>query len=89
MFAPVFINAAGTALELRYGAAPATPSFTAGGLAKFTLLGNYGNYPANGPAALSRNQLLIPEGYYFVQTGETSYDMVSAANGKAWITWEF
>lgn len=89
LFAPVFINAAGTGLELRYGAAPATPTFTTDGLAKFTLLGNYGTYPSTGPAALSRTQLLIPEGYYFVQTSASSYDMVSAKDGKAWISWEF
>jgi len=89
LFAPVFVDSTGTSLELHYGAAPATPTFTTDGLAKFTLLGNYGPYPTTGPAALSRDQLLIPEGYYFVKTGETSYDMISAKDGKAWISWVF
>ena len=89
LFAPVFLNAAGTALELKYAAAPATPTFTADGRAVFTLLGNYGTYPVTGPARLTRNQLLIPEGYYFVRLSETEYDMVSAADGKAWVRWEW
>jgi hypothetical protein len=89
LFAPVFINTAGTGLELQYAAAPRKPQFTADGRAIFTLLGNYGAYPSTGPAALTRSQLLISQGYYFVQTSETTYDMVSASNGKAWITWEF
>jgi hypothetical protein len=89
LFAPVFINAAGTGLELQYGAAPDAPQFTADGRAIFTLLGNYGPYPSSGPAGLSRTQLLIPQGYYFIQTGPTSYDMVSALDAKAWISWEF
>ena len=89
LFAPVFINAAGNGLELQYGAAPGTPQFTADGRAIFTLLGNYGTYPSTGPAALSRTQLLIPQGYYFIQTGPTTYDMVSASDAKAWINWQF
>ena len=89
LFGPVFLNAAGNGLELKYGAAPDTPQFTSDGRAVFTLIGNYGPYPSTGPAGLSRSQLLIPEGYYFVQTGPRSYDMVSAKDAKAWITWEF
>lgn len=87
LFAPIFLNNAGDGLELQYGAAPDMPDFTADGKAIFSLLGNYGTYPSTGPAALSRSQLLIPEGYYFVQTGEKSYDMVSAKDAKAWISW--
>ncbi len=90
LFGPLFINAAGTALEpLNYYAAPDKPTVGADGIARFTLLGNVGIYPSTGPARLTRDQLFIPEGYYFVQTGETTYDMVSAADGKAWITWYF
>jgi hypothetical protein len=89
LFAPVFINAAGNGLELLYGAAPNTPQFTSDGRAIFTLLGNYGPYPSTGPAGLSRTQLLIPQGYFFIQTGPTNYDMVSALDAKAWISWQF
>ncbi|MCC6287293.1 MAG: DUF4302 domain-containing protein [Chitinophagaceae bacterium] len=87
LFAPVFVNDAGDALELQYGAAPGVPQFTNDGRAVFTLLGNYGTYPATGPAALSRDQLFITEGYYLVQTGNKSYDMVSAKDAKTWVSW--
>ena len=89
LFAPVFINTAGNGLELQYGAAPKKPQFTADGRAVFTLLGNYGPYPSTGPAGLTRTQLLIPQGYYFVQTGPSSFDMVSATDAKAWINWQY
>ncbi|MEO6550316.1 MAG: DUF4302 domain-containing protein [Ferruginibacter sp.] len=88
-FGPIFLNAAQTSLVLVYGTAPATPTFTGDGRAVFFELGTYGPYPATGPAALSRNLLYNAGGYYFVQTGATTYDMVSASDGKSWITWEF
>jgi len=84
---PVFINAAGTGLELQYGAAPRVPQFTTDGRAIFTLLGNYGTHPATGPAGQTRAQLLSAQGYYFVQTGARSYDMVSATDAKTWVSW--
>ena len=89
LFAPIFLNAAGTALTLAYGTAPAVPTFTADGRAVFVQLGNYGTYPNSGPAGQSRTLLYNSSGYYFVQTSATTYDMVSASNGKSWITWEF
>jgi Domain of unknown function (DUF4302) len=89
LFAPVFLNDAGTGLVLQYGAAPNFPQFTGDGRAIFTLLGTYGTYPTSGPPALTLTQLLIPQGYYFVQTSPTSYDMVSASDAKAWVSWVF
>jgi hypothetical protein len=88
-FAPLFINAAGTGLEPHYGGAIGTPEFTADGRAVFSILGAYGSYPSTGPAAQSLIQLLIPQGYYFIQTSATSYDMVSALDAKTWITWNY
>ena len=88
LFAPIFLNAAGTAITLAYGTAPDTPDFS-GGKATFKQIGNYGTYPSTGPAALSRTLLYNSSGWYFVQTGANTYDMVSAGNGKSWITWEF
>lgn len=87
-FAPIFLDATNTSLTLKYGAAT-THSIGADGLIKFTVVGSYGTYPTTGPARLTRNQLVIPEGYYLVQTSLTTYDMVSAKDGKAWITWFF
>lgn len=87
-FGPVFINAAGNAASIIYGTAPRIPTFTADGRAIFIQLGNYGTHPATGPAAQSRTLLYNSSGYYFVQTSGTTYDMVSASNGKSWVTWE-
>lgn len=89
LFAPVFINTAGTGLELQYGAAPGTPEFTADGRIVFSLLGAYGTYPSSGPAAQSLIRLLIPQGFYLIQTSPTSYDMVSADDAKTWISWYY
>jgi len=88
-FAPLFINAAQTAFELPFGATAPVPNFTTDGRAIFQYLGDYGPYPNTGPAGQSRALLYNTSGYYFVQTGATTYDMVSAANGKSWISWEF
>lgn len=50
--------------------------------------GEFGTTPEEALTAISamRDQLVIPEGYYVIQTGENSYDLVSAKDAKAWIT---
>ncbi|HEV7333991.1 MAG TPA: DUF4302 domain-containing protein [Flavisolibacter sp.] len=89
LFAPVFLNEAKTELELFYGTAPRTLTINADGRVVFRELGTLGaQYPATGPAALSRTQFYNAGGYYFVQTSATSYDMISAADARIWITWE-
>jgi hypothetical protein len=73
---------------LSHGAAYQNPpQFTSDGRVVFSQIGTLGPTP---PAAFvnTGTQLEIPEGYYVVQTGQTSYDMVSAKDAKAWITWE-
>lgn len=88
LFAPVFINQAGDSIDLFYGTAPKAPTITTDGRAVFKELGTLGaQHPATGPAALSRTQLYNGSGYYFVQTSATSYDMISAADARVWITW--
>ncbi len=89
LFAPIFLDIAGNQLVLDYGTAPRTPIFTVDGRAIFSLLGDYPPYPTSGPAVSSKDLLYQSSGYYFVQTGANSYDMVSALDGKAWITWEY
>jgi hypothetical protein len=87
VLAPAFLIPSQNALDLIYGIAQA-PNFLSNGRVVFNYLGDVvGPYPTTGPAALTKAQLLIPQGYYFVQTGPTSYDMVSASDAKAWITW--
>ena len=93
-FGPFFLNAARDSLLVFFGTAPDIPTFTADGRAVFVQLGDYGppsflTYPTTGPAAQTKTLLYNSSGYYFVQTSATTYDMVSAADGKAWITWEF
>jgi hypothetical protein len=87
-FGPFFINQSGDAIDLFYGTLPRSPTVTADGRMVFREQRIFGTHPASGPAALSRTQLYNPSGYYFVQTGPNSYDMVSAADARIWITWE-
>jgi len=87
--APTFLIPSQNALDLIYGIA-LTPNFLVDGRVVFSYLFDVvGTYPSTGPAALTRSQFLSAQGYYFIQTGPKTYDMVSAADAKAWITWQF
>jgi hypothetical protein len=88
LFAPIFLNAAQTGLTLKYGTG-VTHSIGTNGVVVFTATVNYGSNPTTGPAKLTRTQMLQPEGYYFVKTGDATYDMVSAKDGKTWLSWYF
>jgi hypothetical protein len=88
IFAPVMLNNNAAALNAYY-TAPAPPVFRADGRTTFTALGNVGTIPVNGPVAKSNTLLYNSSGFYLVQTGSTSYDMVSVADSKNWIGWEF
>ena len=90
VLAPIYYVPSANGLDLIYGMAQ-TPNFTADGRIIFNYLGDLtiGPYPTAGPAAQTKTQLLLPQGYYFVQTGPTSYDMVSSTDAKAWISWVF
>jgi hypothetical protein len=84
-FAPIFYD--GESIYYDYGHAVA-PTFTADGRVKFGEVGKILNPPTTGPAAESIKQLYETSGFYLIQTSETTYDMVSAKDAKAWITWE-
>jgi hypothetical protein len=86
---PFYLVPAINALDYYYGTAP-KPTFQSDGRVTFSLLGDLtaGPYPVTGPAFNTKAQLYITNGYWFVQTGENSYDMVSAKDAKAWITWQ-
>lgn len=86
-FGPLFVTPANS-LTLGFGTAPNPPTFTSDGRAIFSQLGNFGSYPTTGGAALSRARLYSAAGYYFVQTGATTFDMVSAADSRIWISWQ-
>jgi hypothetical protein len=87
LFAPIFVDVAGDSLNFSYGSAPKAPAYTSDGRAVFTESGSYGTYPAAGPAANTARQLYSSRGFYFVQTSQTTYDMVSALDEKSWINW--
>ncbi len=85
--AAVFV--AGSALSV-YGPA-LSPTFTNDGRILFTFAGgNFGTSPSAESTTImanTRDQFTEPSGYYLVQTGQDSYDMVSAKDAKAWVTW--
>ncbi len=86
LFGPVFTNPSFDSVKL-YGSAPKQPVYTSDGRAVFTNLGTYGAVPSTGGGATTIIQLFNARGYYFVQTSQFSYDMVSAADGRSWINW--
>ena len=63
-----------------------TSTFTTDGRIIFRLLGSFGSTTSILNTTV-RAQILSTSGYYLVQTGPTSYDMVSALDAKAWIRW--
>lgn len=88
----VLIDPADNNPYIYFGPAFRQPTFTSDGKIVFPNYGFLGgsNVP---PAAVDAvqntwNQFIQTDGYYFVQTGADSYDMVSAKDGKAWITWQ-
>lgn len=85
-FAPIYFD--GESIFYDYGHAPEPPTFTSDGRVIFTPAGTIGTIPAGGPAAKSAALLYDAAGFYLIQTSETTYDMVSAKDAKAWITWE-
>jgi hypothetical protein len=79
------------ALSLPYGVAYQPPTFTNDGRVSFSYLGTLGTVPTADsiPVAKTRIQFTDGSGYYLVRTDSTTYDMVSAKDGKAWITWSY
>lgn len=86
LFGPVFVQ--NNSLNFEYGHAPAPPTFTSDGRAIFESIGTFGEVPKTGPAVQTANTLFDTQGFYLIQTSETSYDMVSAKDAKTWITWQ-
>lgn len=75
--------------SIQYGIA-AIPSFTNDGRIVYTLFGTLGadNIPAGYESIVTalQEQWTRPEGYYVVQTGPNTYDLVSAEDAKSWIS---
>jgi hypothetical protein len=88
VFAPAFYSQAENQLSLEYGHLPTVPNFVADGRVIFSEWGSFGTIPAAGPVANSGNLLYEKSGFYLIQTSESTYDMVSAKDAKAWISWQ-
>jgi hypothetical protein len=74
-------------LALNFGSAFSPPVF-ANGKVWFDYIGDLGDLPADmDPYIATTLQFWSATGFYLVQTGPTSYDMVSASDAKAWISW--
>lgn len=79
------------ALSLPYGLGYRQPTFSSDGRITFPYLGQLGTIPTADsiPVAKTRIQFSDASGYYLVRLDSTTYDMVSAKDGKAWINWQF
>lgn len=67
------------------------PSFRNNGTTTFAYPGGgFGEIPeaAAGTMAQITAKYQESEGFYFVQTGNTSYDMVNARDARTWISWQ-
>ncbi len=97
LFGPAFLDPTQSFLDLLYGYAvfnsPISNILGTSGVATFVNGGTPGltspatPIPANSPFFNARAQLRIPQGYYLVRLDSETYDMVSANDAKAWITW--
>lgn len=77
-------------LSLNFGTAFRPPTFTADGRIRFgNYLGDLGDIPddALDPYVNTLLKFIDTGGYYLVQTGPKTYDMVSASDSKVWINW--
>lgn len=85
---PFFYVPALNAIDFNYGTAH-TIEFRNDGRVLFRYLGDLtvGAHPVSGPAHQTRVQLYDSYGYWFVQTGANSFDMVSAKDAKTWASW--
>ncbi|WP_168194005.1 DUF4302 domain-containing protein [Pontibacter sp. SGAir0037] len=83
----VFLDPSTNSLQLEYGAA-ATTTLSSDGRIVFSRLGTLGEIPETHNTVLNAtmNQWTISQGYYVIKTGESSYDLVSAQDGKAWLS---
>jgi hypothetical protein len=86
LWAPVYLHTAKQQAQFIYGQALERIPKNNGSV-QFDELGWYGAYPASGPALNAYNQMSETDGYWFVQTGSRSYDMVSVDDAKIWCTW--
>lgn len=86
-YGPAFVT--DNSLALYYADAPRTPTFATDGRIVFSASGTLGQgYPTEGPAVTSKNYLYDTSGFYLIKLSDNAYDMVSAKDGKGWISWQ-
>jgi hypothetical protein len=83
----IFADTVHSALDVFSGSWATMNISTSTGIAKFNEYGIQTAWPTTGPLASTRSQLFNTSGYYFVQSSAYSYDMVSVADAKTWISW--
>jgi hypothetical protein len=83
------LNNNGT-LGIGFGAAWLPPEFTNDGRIIFSIYGTLGTIPTAARSAFDNTAALFadPSGFYLIQTGAFTYDMVSARDARAWISWQ-
>jgi hypothetical protein len=85
-FYPIMLNGNSLAFN-SYGTVSNTPVYTSDGRGIFQKVVDQGTIPPGGAVANSDATLYNTAGFYFVQTGAKSYDMVLATDAKTWISW--
>ena len=87
LFGFILINREAQSVEIGYGPALITEPTTDGRVI-FTKAGEFGETPEQAKPMVDATvqQLLIPEGYYVIQTEEGGFVLVSAKDAKAWIS---
>jgi hypothetical protein len=85
------VKVVNNALSLPYGIAYRPPNFTGDGRVSFSYFGTLGTVPTADsiPVYKTAIQFTDASGYYLVRIDSTHYDMVSAKDGKAWISWQY
>jgi hypothetical protein len=63
---------------------------TSDGRIVFTYAGEFGTTPEQAApmVQVTRDQFVIPEGYYVIRTGTNTFDLVSAKDAKVWISFQ-
>ncbi|SFE97062.1 protein of unknown function [Chitinophaga sp. CF118] len=85
-----YVTATATETAIEYGTAFTAPGFKTDGRVTFPYFGDLGTYPEEDSAIVNTLvQMSDPDGYYLVQTGTYSYDMVSVKDSKTWISWYY
>ena len=85
-FGPIFINNARTGLDLVWGWGGGFAAQT-DGHGVFSISYTFGTPPSTGGGFQSAQQLVNGGGYYFVNTGPKTYDMVNKTDARIWISW--